>query len=703
MASSNTALNIVIRAKDLAKGALTKVTARLRRMGKASQQTENRFASLGRSIRNLVVASLGFYAIKKAMQGVLQTGDQFERLNVQMKAIMGSIEEGERAVEWVKQFTKDTPLQLEQVAEAFVTLKNFGLDPMDGTLQAIVDQNSKLGGGFERLSRISLALGQAWGKQKLQGEELRQLIEAGVPVWDLLAKATGKNVTELRKLSEQGKLGTDVVKGLIAEIGKSSVGAAADNMRLLSGLTSNMADRWTEFKDAVAQAGWLSYVKEQLTDLSSKLDTMASNGKLQALAKSISDGFVAMAESVKAALVNVSFEEFVASVRSSFTTISSLITSLKSGLTTAANAASIFFNGFAAGVKLYGAVVSAQFFLITKGLQKLNEAFGNDEAAKRFKGYADFMKQTSKAFVKEVIIDTKQIGDSWKKIYDNLAGNSQKANQTAQTHNKKTIDELLQNYPKVEVAAKKTGDTAKKAFADAADALKKINAAETTTELADLGVALSLAFNDGILTQEQYTEALEASKTKLKELREEADAAGNAATGMGKAAERAGQQQASAGEQAESIAGAMAGHYNAITTELNGMSGAAQDAFQNMQGVGNVDTSNSQGHIANLKNELEETRQKAHELNTAFSYDITGIDDWMRDTASDAANVKTQFLEQKIALEELLDSYQKGEVDAGGFVNAGREAAETMELLDQQDLDRLNSAIRIRPTPACRA
>ena len=102
----------------------------------------------------------------------------------------------------------------------------------------------------------------------------------------------------------------------------------------------------------------------------------------------------------------------------------------------------------------------------------------------------------------------------------------------------------------------------------------------------------------------------------------------------------------------------MAVHYSSISTELNGMSGAAQNAFEKMQGVNNVDTSNSQGQIANLKDELSEAQQKAHELSTAFSFDVTGIDSWMRDTAADAAKVKSEFLEQKIALEELLTSYQ---------------------------------------------
>ncbi|MNC70662.1 hypothetical protein D3C75_1214970 [compost metagenome] len=68
----------------------------------------------------------------------------------------------------------------------FVRLKAFGIDPMNGAMQGMVDQAFKLGGGFEEVQGISLALGQAWAKQKLQGEESLQLIERGVPVWQLL-------------------------------------------------------------------------------------------------------------------------------------------------------------------------------------------------------------------------------------------------------------------------------------------------------------------------------------------------------------------------------------------------------------------------------------------------------------------------------------------------------------------------------------
>ena len=367
---------------------------------------------------------------------------------------------------------------------------------------------------------------------------------------------------------------------------------------------------------------------------------------------------------------------------------------LQNGFTLASNSLSIFFNGFTAGVKIWGAATAAQFFLITKAAQKLFESMGADKTAERFKGYSEFMKQTTKAFAAEVVKDANDIKTAWNGIYDGLAEKSQVANEKAKRYNMATIDQILNYYPKVEAAVKKTAEAAKAAFADAADALEQINAAETRTELADLGVTLAQAFADGTLTQEQYSDALDASKKKLSELKTETENAGNATKGMGDAAERAGRQQASGAAQAGNIAGALAGHYDALTSELNSLSGAAYNAFEKMQGVGNLDTRQSQGDIANLKNELKEAQEEAHRLNTAVSFDITGIDEWMRDTAENAAHIKQQFLEQKVALEELIQSYEQGNISAGNFASEGRAAAETMNLLNQQDLDRLNNAIQ---------
>ncbi|MGH8430023.1 MAG: tape measure protein, partial [Solimonas sp.] len=245
---------------------------------KAARQSDPLVTGLkhaGHAMSGFVAASLGLNETKQFIQSILATGDRFERFGKQLASTFGSAEAGEAAFQWVREFAKNTPLELDQVLDATVKLKNFGLDPMDGTLQALVDQNARLGGSQEVLNRIILATGQAFAKGRLQGEELLQFAEAGVPVFDLLSKQLGKTTAEVIEMAKKGELGRDVIKRLIEEIGKSSAGAAADQMATLGGQISNLKDRYTEFLNLVAQAGALDDVKTELQALGEDMDDSA--------------------------------------------------------------------------------------------------------------------------------------------------------------------------------------------------------------------------------------------------------------------------------------------------------------------------------------------------------------------------------------------------------------------------------------------
>jgi tape measure domain-containing protein len=263
----------------------------------------------------LAAAYVGLDRVAQAVTQVFTTGDKFEKLGVQMQALMGGIAGGEKATEWVKDFTKNTPLQMGEVSQAFVKLKAFGLDPMDGTMQAITDQALKLGGGFQEVEGVSLALGQAWAKQKLQGEEILQLIERGIPVWELLEKSTGKNTVELQKLSSAGQLGRDVIKGLIDEMGRASAGSAAAQMALFSGQVSNAKDNMEQFYNLIAQSGAMDWLKANITALNTEFAAMAADGRLQEWAQQISDTIVSTGEAIKGAATTLyEYREEIATV-----------------------------------------------------------------------------------------------------------------------------------------------------------------------------------------------------------------------------------------------------------------------------------------------------------------------------------------------------------------------------------------------------
>ena len=291
------------------------LTADLKQGSAAQREQAQSLDGVIGKVTALATAYLGLDRVTQAVRQVFATGDKFEKLGVQMQGLMGGIAQGEKATAWVKEFTKKTPLQMDEVSQSFVKLKAFGLDPMAGTMQSIVDQVFRLGGGFQEVEGVSLALGQAWAKQKLQGEEILQLVERGIPVWDLLEKATGKNVQELQKLSTAGQLGRDVIKDLIDEMGRASAGSAAAQMALFSGQVSNAKDNLAQFYNLIAQSGAMDWLKSQITTLNTEFAAMAKDGRLKEWAQSISDTIVSTGIAIKnAAATLYEYREEIATV-----------------------------------------------------------------------------------------------------------------------------------------------------------------------------------------------------------------------------------------------------------------------------------------------------------------------------------------------------------------------------------------------------
>ncbi|WP_298623132.1 tape measure protein [uncultured Zoogloea sp.] len=275
-------------------------------LGTASEQAGSLIGGAARQMAALATAAVGLQSITGAAKDVIATGAAFETLEGRLKSLLGSSDKAKDVFAQIKDLAKTTPFEVQGLTEAYVKLTAFGLQPSMQQMRAITDTAATLGGGTEALQRVTLALGQAWTKSKLQGDEILQLAEAGVPVWDLLAKATGKNTAELQKMSEAGTLGRDVILKLIDALGTENMGASAALMETFNGAVSNAKDALSEFYALIAQSGVLEYLTGQLQAVLAEFDRMKANGELKAEAKAIADTFVKLAEGVKAAVQAVS-------------------------------------------------------------------------------------------------------------------------------------------------------------------------------------------------------------------------------------------------------------------------------------------------------------------------------------------------------------------------------------------------------------
>lgn len=95
------------------------------------------------------------------------------------------------------------------------------------------------------LERISLAYGQVLAKGKLQGGELMQFTEAGIPIVETLSQQLGVSTEKFYKLVEGGKISAEQVKGAFEQMtgaGGKFYGMMAKQSTTLNGLFSTASD-----------------------------------------------------------------------------------------------------------------------------------------------------------------------------------------------------------------------------------------------------------------------------------------------------------------------------------------------------------------------------------------------------------------------------------------------------------------------------
>ena len=242
------------------------------------------------NLKTALIGLAGIFVAKRLAGNLIATSQSFEDLRTQLDALQGSSEGGRVALEWVKDFAETTPQSLEEVTRAFVLARAFGLEPMDGTMQSLVDINAKLGGKMEKLISITRGVGQMFTKGRIAAQEMNlQLTEQGVPAWELLAKAMNRSndttkftVANLQVMASKGELGKDAIKLLIEEMGRFGEGAALAKMKDFTGLWSNFNDQVSQSKDSFARAkgGLFDFVKAGLDIGIEKLQKFRKDGSL---------------------------------------------------------------------------------------------------------------------------------------------------------------------------------------------------------------------------------------------------------------------------------------------------------------------------------------------------------------------------------------------------------------------------------------
>lgn len=129
-----------------------------------------------------------------------------EQATIAFQQFLGSGEKAQAFTKDLFAFAAKTPFEFPGLRDAAVKLLGVGVagENIIPILRGVGDSAAAVGVGTEGVERITRALTQTIGKGKVQTEELMQIAETGVPIFDLLAKSLGVNREELDGLVRGG-------------------------------------------------------------------------------------------------------------------------------------------------------------------------------------------------------------------------------------------------------------------------------------------------------------------------------------------------------------------------------------------------------------------------------------------------------------------------------------------------------------------
>lgn len=151
---------------------------------------------------------------------------KMKQYEIAFSTMLKSAEQGKAMMQDLQDFAAKTPFDVPGVVEAAQQLTAFGFEAKEiiPTLTTLGDAAAGLGRGSEGVKLMGYALGQIKAAGTLKTQDVNQLVNAGVSVWQMLADASGKSVAEIKEMTENSMIDSAAAIAVITDGMKNSYG-----------------------------------------------------------------------------------------------------------------------------------------------------------------------------------------------------------------------------------------------------------------------------------------------------------------------------------------------------------------------------------------------------------------------------------------------------------------------------------------------
>lgn len=204
------------------------------------------FKDIARIVGGIVISKMfysGLNAIRNATDAVIDFRQELEYTQTAFANLFDDAALADELVNVLKDFSAVSPFDFESSAKAAQRLLAYGIKAknvmyvMSGVLNAATMQ-----GDPTKIEAISRALGQIYTKGTLKAEEVRQLAEAGIPAYEILAEKLNLSEEAMQNLGKAAIPANVAINALVDGINERFSGMAKASVRTMKGMISNIKD-----------------------------------------------------------------------------------------------------------------------------------------------------------------------------------------------------------------------------------------------------------------------------------------------------------------------------------------------------------------------------------------------------------------------------------------------------------------------------
>lgn len=243
-------------------------------------------------------ASMAVGTVGRTVGGILrpivEVNAELERLEYLMRGMSTAADpvvDAANKIDYLREKAKNTPFAMATIADSMSKLMSTGIDPLNGSMDALIDGVAAFGGTDEAFKRATLAITQMSGKGVIQMEELRQQLGESMPrAVELMARSFGISVPRLIKDISTGTVESKRALELFnMELQRTYGGAALRQMDTFNGMIRRFQSSLQDLAKEVGDAGFMDELKKQLGDIIEYLNSDQAVGFAKSLGESMAE------------------------------------------------------------------------------------------------------------------------------------------------------------------------------------------------------------------------------------------------------------------------------------------------------------------------------------------------------------------------------------------------------------------------------